>query len=237
MYKSKVPDGKAYIFYIDVRTAGKGYEEFYRKVQEIPGITYIRGRVGKVWEDEDGNLIVTGVDTLSGELLKIKADLVVLALGMVPQLDRELAAKLKISVDENGFAQEVHPKLKPVETEAGGVYIAGAVQGPKDISESVAQASAAASKVIQLLSKDYIEKDPLVAEVDESRCDGCGLCVSTCPYGAISLENGVARVNEVACEGCGMCAAACPVGAIDLRNLTEKHFDEMIKAIYGVKSR
>ncbi len=237
MYKSKVPDGKAYIFYIDVRTAGKGYEEFYRKVQEIPGITYIRGRVGKVWEDEDGSLVVTGVDTLSGELVKIKADLVVLALGMVPQLDRELAAKLKISVDENGFAQEVHPKLKPVETEAGGVYIAGAVQGPKDISESVAQASAAASKVIQLLSKDYIEKDPLVAEVDESRCDGCGLCVSTCPYGAISLEDGVARVNEVACEGCGMCAAACPVGAIDLRNLTEKHFDEMIKAIYGVKTR
>ncbi len=236
MFKSKVPDGKAYIFYIDVRTAGKGYEEFYRKVQEIMGITYIRGRVGKVWEDEDGSLIVTGVDTLSGELVKIKADLVVLALGMVPQLDKKLAEKLKISTDEYGFAQEVHPKLKPVETEVGGIYIAGAVQGPKDISESVAQASAAASKVIQLLTKKEIEKDPLIAEIDESRCDGCGICASTCPYGAITIEDGVARINEVTCDGCGMCAAACPVGAIQVRNLTDKHLSDMIRAVYGVKT-
>ncbi len=236
MFKSKVPDGKAYIFYIDVRTAGKGYEEFYRKVQEIMGITYIRGRVGKVWEDKDGSLIVTGVDTLSGELVKIKADLVVLALGMVPQLDKKLAEKLKISTDEYGFAQEVHPKLKPVETEVGGIYIAGAVQGPKDISESVAQASAAASKVIQLLTKKEIEKDPLIAEIDESRCDGCGICASTCPYGAITIEDGVARINEVTCDGCGMCAAACPVGAIQVRNLTDKHLSEMIRAVYGVKT-
>ncbi len=236
MYKSKVPDGKAYIFYIDVRTAGKGYEEFYRKVQEIMGITYIRGRVGKIWEDEDGSLIVTGVDTLSGELVKIKADLVVLALGMVPQLDKKLAEKLKISTDEYGFAQEVHPKLKPVETEVGGIYIAGAVQGPKDISESVAQASAAASKVIQLLTKKEIEKDPLIAEIDESRCDGCGICASTCPYGAITIEDGVAKINEVMCDGCGMCAAACPVGAIQVRNLTDKHLSDMIRAVYGVKT-
>ncbi len=234
MFKSKVPDGEAYIFYIDIRAAGKGYEEFVKKVQEITGIKYIRGRVGKIWEDENGDLIVTGVDTLSGETIKIKADLVVLALGMIPNLDKKLVEKLKISTDEYGFAQEVHPKLKPVETEVSGIFIAGAVQGPKDISESVAQASAAASKALQLLTKKEIEKDPLIAEVDESRCDGCGLCASTCPYGAIRFENGVARIDEVACEGCGMCVPACPVGAIQLRNLTDEQISDMIKAIAEV---
>ncbi len=235
MFKSKVPDGEAYIFYIDVRTAGKGYEEFYKKVQEIPGVKYIRGRVGKVWEDENGDLIVTGIDTLTGETVKIRADLVVLALGMIPNLDKRLVEKLKISTDEYGFAQEVHPKLKPVETEIGGVYIAGAVQGPKDISESVAQASAAASKALQLLTKDEIEKEPLIAEVDRERCDGCGLCVATCPYSAIKLEDGYARVDEIACEGCGMCVPSCPTGAINLRNMTNKQIHEIIKAVYGVR--
>ncbi len=237
MYKTKVPDGEAYIFYIDVRTAGKGYEEFYRKVQEIPGIKYIRGRVGKIWEDENGDLIVTGVDTLTGETVKIRADLVVLALGMIPNLDKKLVEKLKISTDEYGFAQEVHPKLKPVETETGGVYIAGAVQGPKDISESVAQASAAAAKALQLLTKDEIEKEPLIAEVDAEKCDGCGLCMATCPYGAIRIENGKAVIDEVACEGCGMCVPSCPTGAINLRNMTNRQIHEMIKAIYQVRSR
>ncbi len=232
LYKMKVPDGKAYIFYIDVRAAGKGYEEFYKKAQMTPGIHYVRGRVSRVYREPGGDkLIVEGVDTLSGKLVKIKADLVVLAVGIVPRLDPDLAAKLKIARDEYGFAQEVHPKLKPVETEVSGVFVAGAVQGPKDISESVAQASAAAAKAMQILVRDSVVKDPIIAEVDREKCDGCGICASTCPYEAIRIVDNVAEVSPLLCEGCGMCAAACPVGAIELRNLTDKQIKEMIHAV------
>ncbi len=232
LYKARVPDGEAYIFYIDVRAAGKGYEEFYKKVQDILGVHYIRGRVSRVYMNENNMLVVEGVDTLTGKLLKLEVDMVVLATGIIPNLDPNLAAKLRISTDQYGFAQEIHPKLKPIETEAGGVFIAGAVQGPKDISESVTQASAAAAKALDLLVKPAIVKDPLVAEVDKELCSGCGICVGSCPYSAISInEDGVASVNELLCEGCGICSAACPVGAIELRNLTDKQIYKMVEAV------
>ncbi len=231
LFKERVPDGDVTVFYIDIRAAGKGYEEFVKRVQEEFQVNYIRGKVSKVYRDVNGDMVVIGVDTLSGQKIIVKADLVVLALGMVPQLDRELAAKLKVPLDENGFAQEVHPKLRPVECSSSGVFICGAIQGPKDISETVVQASAAAAKVIELLSKDYIVHEPMIAEVDENLCNGCRICIAVCPYGAIEMVEGKAKVNEILCEGCGACVAACPARAIQLRNYTDEQLLNMIKAV------
>ncbi len=236
LFKEQVPDGKPYVFYIDIRAAGKGYEEFVKRVQEETGAVYIRGRVSRVYEDEDGKVVVEGVDTLTGENITIKADLVVLALGIVPSLDPDLASKLKIPQDEHGFAQEVHPKLRPVEISTSGIFIAGAVQGPKDISETVVQASAAAAKALQLLGKEEIVREPLIAEVDEDKCNGCRICASICPYDAITMVNGKAKVNELVCEGCGACEASCPVGAIKLRNYTDEQLLDMVKTVLKVRA-
>jgi len=231
MYKHLVPDGQAYIFYIDIRAAGKGYEEFIKRVQEEYGVIYIRGRVSKIYK-ENGQLIVQAVDTLTGEQLEVPVDLVVLAMGIVPSPDaKRLAEILKIPVDKWGFYQEVHPKLRPVESVVSGIFVCGAAQGPKDISETVAQASAAASKAIALLSKDMIYHEPIIARVNTDLCSGCGVCESICPYGAIKVINKVAEVNEVLCEGCGACAAACPVGAIQLRNFRDDQIISMIQAV------
>ncbi len=235
LFKEQVPDGNVYIFYIDIRAAGKGYEEFVKRVQEETRVNYIRGRVSSIYEDKDGKLIVRGIDTLSGEEIEIKADLVVLALGIVPNLDHELAAKLKVPQDSYGFAQEVHPKLRPVELPTNGIFIAGTVQGPKDISETVTQASAAAAKALQLLTTGEIEKEPLIAEVDRDKCNGCRICVSVCPYDAITMEEDKAKVNELLCEGCGVCEASCPVDAIRLRNNTDVQIMDMVKAVLGVR--
>ena len=205
MYKHLVPNGQAYVFYIDVRAAGKGYEEFIKRVMEEYGVVYIRGRVSKIYK-ENGKLIVQSVDTLTGERLEIPVDMVVLAMGMVPSRDnKRLAETLRIPVDQYGFFQEVHPKLRPVESFTSGIFVCGVAQGPKDISETVAQASAAAAKAIALLSKDKIYHEPIIAHVNEELCSGCGVCQSVCPYGAIEVINKVAKVNEVLCEGCGTC--------------------------------
>ena len=190
------------------------------------------------WEDDHtyGILTKKGLDTLTGENITIKADLVVLALGMIPNLKHDLAAKLKIPQDIYGFAQEVHPKLRPVEISTSGVFIAGAVQGPKDISETVVQASAAAAKALQLLGKEEIVREPLIAEVDEDKCNGCRICASICPYDAITMVNGKAKVNELVCEGCGACEASCPVGAIKLRNYTDEQLLDMVKTVLKVRA-
>jgi len=231
MFKEQVPDGEATIFYIDIRAAGKGYEEFVKRVQEEFQVNYIRGRVSKVYRDVNGDLVAIGVDTLSGQRITVRADLIVLALGIVPKLNPDLASKLKVPIDQYGFAQEVHPKLRPVEVATGGVFICGAVQGPKDISETVTQASAAAAKALELLGKEYIVREPLIAEVDRDLCNGCRICLTVCPYGAIEMVEGKAKVNELLCEGCGACNASCPVGAIQLRNYTDEQLHLVVKAV------
>ncbi|HIE47766.1 TPA: CoB--CoM heterodisulfide reductase iron-sulfur subunit A family protein, partial [Candidatus Bipolaricaulota bacterium] len=142
----------------------------------------------------------------------------------------ELAQRLHMScLDEHGFLKEAHPKLRPLETLAGGVFIAGAAQAPKDIPDTVAQASGAAAKAIALLSAPALVHPPEVAAVDEELCSGCGICAPQCPYSAITVEE-VAEVNEVLCEGCGACAAACPSGAMTLRNLTDEQVLAMVRA-------
>jgi heterodisulfide reductase subunit A len=163
--------------------------------------------------------------------VEIDADMVVLALAMQPSKGTEQAARvLKIGRDKDGFLAEAHPKLKPVESVTAGIYLAGAAQGPKDIPETVSQASAAASKVLALLSQSTLSRSPTVARVRLSHCTGCGMCVDACPFAAIRLEKGKAAVNDALCEGCGSCAATCLRAAIDVKNVTQVQINEMIEA-------
>jgi heterodisulfide reductase subunit A len=230
LYRHSVPDSQAYVFYIDIRSDGKGYEEFVQRAIEDERILYLRGKVGKVFRQGD-KVIVWGADTLTGQQVEIAADLVVLAMAMVPnEATKELARKLKVATDEWGFLSEAHPKLRPVETMTAGVYLAGAAQAPRDIPDTVAQASGTASKVLSLFASDELLHDPTVARVAPELCRGCGYCVAVCAYGAISFEEQtvrgrklpVATVNPAMCNGCGTCAATCLSGAIDHLGFTDR---------------
>ena len=224
--KEHIPDSQSYVFYIDIRATGKGYEEFTRRAQKEFGAIYLRGRVGKIYPS-NGQLVVMGTDTLSGGPVEIEADLVVLATGFAAAKGAgELARKLNISHDQYEFLSESHPKLRPVETTTGGIFLAGACQAPKDIPDSVAQASAAAAKVIGLLSRGEIETSPMVAAVDQLRCIGCFKCRDVCPYNAIEameLRDGrqVAKVIDTLCQGCGVCNVACPPSVVSLKGYTD----------------
>jgi heterodisulfide reductase subunit A len=233
LYKHHVPDGQAYIFYIDIRSGGKGYEEFVQRAVEEDGVIYLRGKVAKIFE-EKGKVKVWGVDTLSGKDIEIDADMVILATAMRPSDGaQDLAKKLKIALDKDGFLAEAHPKLKPVESVTAGMFLAGAAQAPKDIPEVVAQASGAAAKAIAILSQERLFHSPNVAKVNLNLCTGCGMCVDVCPYEAVSLKDGKAEVNEVLCEGCGTCQATCLRAAIEVKNLTPAQVHEMITASLG----
>lgn len=236
LFKHRVHDGEPIIFYIDVRTSGKGYEEFYNRVTD-EGTLYIRGKVSKVYQD-NGRIVVLGADTLSGKKVEVDADMVVLAPAMVPtEGNEEFVRKLKIQCDAKGFLTEAHPKLRPVESQTMGIFLAGAAQGPKDIPEVVAQASGAASKAIAILSQDKISFEPTVAGVDEDLCSGCSICVGVCPYNARELdkEKMVVKVTEALCQGCGSCSAACPSGAAQQKNLVDKQIEQMVVTVLEEK--
>jgi heterodisulfide reductase subunit A len=224
--KDHIPDANVYVFYMDIRSPGKNYDEFVRRAQEEYGVQYIRGRVGKVYP-RNGRMVVQGMDTLLGAQVEVDADLVVLATGIEAASGaKELAEKLRISYDQYGFYMESHVKLRPVETNTAGVYLAGVCQGPKDIPASVAQGSAAASKVQALFSKDTMETDPQVALVNERSCIACGKCIQVCPFGAIQwkeLRGGIkkAEVLPSVCQGCGLCNATCPPKAVQLQHATD----------------
>jgi heterodisulfide reductase subunit A len=223
--KDHIPDSQSYVFYMDIRSPGKNYDEFTRRGMEEYGTQYIRGRVSMIYPQGD-KYIVRGADTLLGTQVEVEADLVVLAVGAESSKGSpELAEKLRISYDTYGFFMESHPKLKPVETNTAGVYLAGSCQGPKDIPSSVGQGSAAAAKVLSLFSRSQLESDPQVSMVDIKRCIGCGKCIATCPFGAIEAIDfrgqPKAQVIETVCQGCGICTATCPQGAIQLQHFTD----------------
>jgi heterodisulfide reductase subunit A len=232
-YKHLVHDGTAINFYIDVRTAGKDYEEFYQRAAEEEGVIYIRGKVSELLQDGE-KILVRGVNTLTSEAVELHTDLVVLATGLLPsEGTKEISNILKLSCDSKGFVKEAHPKLKPVETAIAGVFVAGAASGPKDIPETVAQASGAAAKAETILSSDFMDRDPVIAEIDENTCGICHTCIHVCPYGAIYYDEPLNKivVREALCEGCGSCASACPSGSIELRNSTYESISASIKAL------
>jgi heterodisulfide reductase subunit A2 len=224
--KDHIPDSQSYVFYMDIRSPGKGYDEFTRRAQEDYGVRYVRGRVSRIYP-KGKKMVVRGADTLLGTQVEVEADLVVLATAVKASPGAaQLAEKLHISYDTNGFYVESHPKLRPVETNTSGVFLAGCAQGAKDIPSSVGQGSAAAAKVLSLLSKDMLESDPAIARVNINACVGCLKCVKTCPFQAITeeqLRNGktVAKVIETVCAGCGVCTSTCPCGAIQLQHFTD----------------
>ena len=245
LIRDKYPDTEVYVFYIDVRTPGKNFDEFYRRAVEDYGVHYIKGMVGKVMPQPDGKLLVRASDLLTNEQLKVEADMVVLAAAIEPDKSaRPLATMLTASMDTNDFFTEAHPKLRPVESPTAGIFLSGVCQGPKDIPETVAQASAAAAKVIGLLAKPNLKSNPCVAHSDENLCNGCSSCERVCPYGAISYVDKefrmpdrttkirrVASVNPAVCQGCGACTVACPSGAMDLSGFSNKQIMAEVDAI------
>ena len=243
--REKYPDTDVYVFYIDVRTPGKNFDEFYRRAVEDYGVHYIKGAVGKVSPQADGTLDVQASDLIMNEQLHIKADLVVLAAAIEPDKSaRHLATKLTASMDTNDFFTEAHPKLRPVESPTAGIFLSGVCQGPKDIPETVSQASACAAKVIGLLVKDKLTCNPCVAHSNEMMCNGCSQCANVCPYGAITYVEKefrmpdrttkvrrVASVNPAVCQGCGACTVTCPSGAMDLFGFSNNQIMAEVDAI------
>ena len=236
LLKEHDPEVQSYVFYIDIRAGRKGYEEFIRKAQEEAGTIYLRGRVSKIYQDGK-KLIVQGEDSLIGRQVEIGVDLVVLATGIEPSVGAaELAQTLNISCDTNRFLIEAHPKLRPVETQTDGVFVAGCAVGPRDIPDCVAHGSAAAAKVLGLFSKDALATNPMTAQVNVAMCEGCLLCQQVCPYKAIETtvlrdSRVVAEVNESLCKGCGLCVAACRTGALNLRGFSNEQLLEQVKAL------
>ena len=230
------PDTNITVFYIDVRTPGKNFDEFYRRAVEQYGVHYIKGQVGKVTPLSDGTLDVQGSDLILNRQVHIKADMVVLAASIeADKSARPLATMLTTSMDNNDFFLEAHAKLRPVESPTAGIFLAGCCQGPKDIPETVAQSSGAAAKAICLLVKDKLKNNPCTANPNENACNGCGQCANVCPYGAISyiekdfrgpnrttITRRVSQVNKAMCHGCGACTVACPSGAMDLLGFSNK---------------
>ncbi|HIT68134.1 MAG TPA: CoB--CoM heterodisulfide reductase iron-sulfur subunit A family protein [Candidatus Merdisoma merdipullorum] len=243
LIRDKYPDVDVTVFYIDVRTPGKNFDEFYRRAVEEYGVHYIKGQVGKVAPQGD-KLLVQGVDLLDNKRILMETDMVVLATAIEPNPDvRKIATMLTASIDTNNFLTESHAKLRPVESPTAGIFLSGVCQGPKDIPETVAQAGAAAVKVIGLLAKDHLVTNPCVAKSDTLLCNGCSSCEKVCPYGAISYEERevndhgiretrrVAVVNSALCQGCGACTVACPSGAMDLQGFSNRQILAEVDAI------
>ncbi|MQY53945.1 MAG: 4Fe-4S dicluster domain-containing protein, partial [Methanosarcinales archaeon] len=239
-----IPDANVTVFYTDVRAFGKGFEEFYWRVKE-EGVNYIRRELAdaiKVEKEANGKLRVKTIS--EGGTVEKEADLVVLATGIVPRKDvLDMVRKLKIMQSGDKFFLEAHPKLRPMDTLTDGIFIAGCCQAPKDIPDSVAQASAAASRVCSILSKDSIEVEPIIAEVNEAVCIGCGSCEEVCPFGAIELKEETmefeelvlrtrkSNVNPALCKGCGACIPECPVGAMTQKQFTSAQIEAMLKEV------
>ncbi len=244
LIRDKYPDTHVTVFYIDVRTPGKNFDEFYRRAVEEYSVDYIKGQVGKVLPQPDGSLLVQASDLLENRQIRMRADLVVLAAAIEPNKDaRKIATMLTASIDTNNFFTEAHAKLRPVESPTAGIFLSGTCQGPKDIPETVAQAGAAAVKAIGLLAKDKLMTNPCTAKADELLCNGCSQCANVCPYQAITYEDRqvndhgvrevrrIAVVNSALCQGCGACTVTCPSGAMDLQGFSNRQMIAEVDAV------
>jgi len=228
LMKQMIPSMEISIFYMDIRTPSKGYEEFYNQARKM-GIRFIHGRPSQITQDPvTHNLFVEAEDQELGQVLELETDLVVLSAAAIPRADAaDVSTKLTLSRSPGGFFMEYHPKLRPVDSPTDGIFLAGAAQGPKDIPASVSQGSAAAARAARVLSSDTWEIEPIIASVDPDVCVSakgikCGLCVPACPYGAISCVTGeAAHVTSAKCHGCGGCVAECPHSAISQHHFTD----------------
>jgi len=220
-----------YIYYTDIRATGKGYEELYWRDQEA-GVVFVRGKVAEVWKNKNGKLTVLVEDTLAGNAMEEEFDLVALATPMVlPSTLKEIAGKMKLSLGEDGFIQEKHPKLDPVDSLISGVFACGCALSPKDVRDTVSDALGAAAKASLFLKGDYVTASPEKAFVDLNLCDGCGICIHSCPSNAIEMKDGKAEIDPFLCTGCGACVPVCPKEAIDFRNSTT---EQIIANLRGV---
>lgn len=225
LIKEHWPDTEIYVFYLDIRAFGKGFEDLFQRARR-EGVTFVRGIPGEIIEDiNTGDLTLLGENTLLGSHYRHSMDMVILSVGIKPRKDSgTLQRLLNLSADTDGFYMEAHPKLRPVDTTTGGVFLAGAAEGPKDIKDSVTQASAAASRANILMSKGEVKVPAITARIDSGKCTACGLCARVCPYHAIegNKDQGYFRVIEAACQGCGACVPECRFGAIDQAHFTEE---------------
>ena len=234
------PDTEVTCYYMDIRSFGKGFEEFYKTSQEKYGIEFIRGRPAEIIENDDLTLTVRAEDTLLGKVTEYTYDLVVLSVGLEPPKgSNELRQTLGLSRTSDGFYMEAHPKLRPVDTLTDGVYIAGVAQGPKDIPDAVAQGSAAASRASIPMAKGEVEIEPITADTDTTVCGACEVCVELCPFGAVSIEgegaDKHAAINVALCKGCGTCVGACPSGAMNQNHFkTEQIMAQIAAALEDV---
>ena len=227
---------EVYIYYIDMRTNFKGYEEFYSRAREL-GVNFIRGRVSQISENpETKNLLIRAEDMTLGEPIEVESELVVLSTAAIPSIGTdEVSRILSITRSGDGFFMESHPKLKPLDTSVDGIFLAGACQGPKDIPYSVSQGSGAAARAATILSQPTWKTEPIIAVVDSSTCRNvstkCGICVTKCPYGAIkATEEQAAVITSAKCHGCGTCVAECPFNAITQMHFTDDQIQAQIKA-------
>jgi heterodisulfide reductase subunit A len=239
LVKELLPDADVMVFYLDVRTFGKGAEEFWDEAR-AKGVLYRKGIISEIYRkpgDDGDRVVLAGEDTLLGQPIDLEADLVVLAVGMEARSDiADLSTLLKLPRSADGFFLELHPKLRPVDTAVDGVFLAGCCQGPKDIPDTVAQAKAAASSALIPLLRGTVPVESATAIVDSEACAGCGMCVDVCPYHAPSLDSlwGVSRINAVLCKGCGACAVTCPSKAIRVQQFTPSQILAQVDALVGV---
>ncbi|MDI6904448.1 MAG: hydrogenase iron-sulfur subunit [Candidatus Bathyarchaeia archaeon] len=229
-------DIEVYVFYMDMRSNFKGYEEFYQRAREL-GVNFVQGRVSRVFEvPETKNLIIHAEDMALGQPIEVEAEMVVLATAAIPKKGTgEMARILNLTCGADGFFMESHPKLKPIDAPTDGIFLAGACQGPKDIPYSVSQGSGTASRAATVLSKPTWKIEPIIAVVDPDKCRNvttkCGICAQKCPYGAIKAEEGKpAQVITAMCHGCGTCVAECPADAITQMHFTDAQIFTQIRA-------
>lgn len=234
LIKEHWPETKILVFYIDIRAFGKGFEDLFQRSRR-EGVSFIRGVPGEIIEDpETHNLTLIGENTLLSQLYRYEVDLAILSVGIEPRKDSPVIQRLlNLSCASDGFFLEAHPKLRPVDTPTGGIFLAGCAEGPKDIKDSVTQASASASRANILMSQGKVTVEAITAVVDETLCQGCGMCVKVCPYSAIRQdpESQIAQVTQASCAGCGTCVAECPFSAIMQRHFTDQQIYAQIDAI------